>query len=199
MVRVSPARAGVHHCRRKRTARCPSRPRRSGGLPLDLHQPSTTSGSTPQARGSPFPPSQGGDLGPSTPQARGSPQLVHRGVADLSVNPAGAGVYRIGKAGQSRGLRQPRGSGDTPVLTIHQGNANISAPRPRGYTSLEILDIVRQVSPAPAGIYPPLAGHTADSGKPRACGDTPSRPGKARKPKWSAPRRRGYTLTHGSP
>jgi len=152
---VSPAPAGIH----------PLSGRRGCGVRR-----------LPRPRGDPpFAPRSGSDARRSPPPPRGSTHSRSSQPRFQSVSPAPAGSppsrRRADRA--SRGLPRPRGDPPAPGWTASPPWS--SPPPPRGSTRNGRVDLInRAVSPAPAGIHPPVTwSGRASRCLPRPRGDPP--------------------------
>ena len=89
----------------------------------------------------------------------------------------------------------PRTRGDQPRANDHRAARALSPPHPRGSTLFgQVLDHAIGVSPAPAGINPPLTHHIPEwNSLPRTRGDQPGQNVAADQPGGSPPHPRGST------
>ncbi len=170
---VVPARAGIFLPGSPAIGPTSRRPRTRGDLPLIVSSASSTSGSSPHARGS----------------SRAGRVRVDR----QAVVPARAGIFPRSPVAGWSSLRRPRTRGDLPGEDDQQLAARLSSPHARGSSPGRWpRGSPRGVVPARAGIFP-SAGRspTCPTCRPRTRGDLPANGVRRSRSMRSSPHARG--------
>ena len=170
---VVPARAGVIPDIATALVVNASRPRASGGHPVNSATSVTLSASSPRERGS------------SRPGVRS----VH----GAAVVPARAGVIPSSTSSSPPPTCRPRASGGHPSPSVASSTSPPSSPRERGSSVADRAQQPAQgVVPARAGVIrPPSWRPRRPLGRPRASGGHPVPGENLTIPAWSSPRERG--------
>ena len=136
----------------------------------------------------------------SPPHPRGSTLPIFLAPQGMAVSPAPAGIHPRQTAAAERYQSLPRTRGDPPAVPIGTYDRHRSPPHPRGSTpSYRGAPQPAAVSPAPAGIHPPLnSGLRRRHGLPRTRGDPPATSCALWCLAWSPPHPRGSTRHPGT-
>ncbi len=159
--------------------------------------------------------------GMSTPHPRGWSPRRRRGVADVDVDPAPAGMVPGPRGRGAASDGRPRTRGDGPLWPKILCQTAGSTPHPRGWSSTPIsYRTPSTVDPAPAGMVPvprthkgapgrrpapagmvpaPPATPRSPRGRPRTRGDGPPEHGPGCCTCWSTPHPRGWSQVHQQP
>ena len=129
----------------------------------------------------------------SAPRMRGSSLVTPDDLATAAVGPAYAGVVRTRGRGARSRVGRPRVCGGRPMRGSSLPRARRSAPRMRGSSVAQLVQIRgAHVGPAYAGVVRARGVRAGGrSGRPRVCGGRPAAHATARAVTVSAPRMRG--------